>query len=158
MQIRLENDISCMRLALPPSMLLEADYTNSSPANMHDRNWVIGTHLMLLSASWYMRGIDARTSGARLSPKSFAFDKARILSAWKPEQVATAHPFYTFLLVNPFSNRHDAHAKDSISLSSCRDLSRLLLRQFADKWTIGLIASSKPNLILTQTCHDVRRY
>ncbi|KAF2845807.1 hypothetical protein T440DRAFT_522385 [Plenodomus tracheiphilus IPT5] len=141
MQIRLENDISCMRLALPPSMSLEADHTNSNPASMHDRNWVIGTHLMLLSASWYMRGIGARTSGTSLSPKSFAYDKARILSTWKPEQVAVAHPFYTFLLVNPFSDHHDAHAKDPISLSSCRDLSRLLLRQFASKWTVGLIAS-----------------
>lgn len=158
MQIRLENDISCMRLALPPSMLLETDHSNSNPANMHDRNWVIGTHLMLLSASWFMRGIGARTSGVSLSPKSFAFDKARILSTWKPEQVATAHPFYTFMLVNPFSDHHDAHVKDPISLSSCRDLSRLLLRQFASKWTIGLTASSKPDPNLTRACHDICTY
>lgn len=144
MQIRLENDISCMRLALPPSMSLEADCTNSDSSSVHDRNWVMGTHLMLLSASWYMRGIGARTSGASVSPDAFAFGKARLLSRWKPEHVATAHPFYTFLLVNPFSDHpQGGQSKDPISLSSCRDLSRLLLRQFAFKWTIGVIASSE---------------
>ncbi|KAI8931150.1 hypothetical protein NX059_011503 [Plenodomus lindquistii] len=141
MQIRLENDLSCMRLALPPSMSLEADHVNTNPASMHDRNWVMGTHMMLLSTSWYMNGIGARTSGASMMPNSFAFDKARILSRWKPEQIATAHPFFTFMLVNPFSDHNETQPKDPITLSSCRDLSRLLLRQFASKWTIGLIAS-----------------
>ncbi|KAH7083600.1 fungal-specific transcription factor domain-containing protein [Paraphoma chrysanthemicola] len=140
MQIRLENDISCTKLAFPPSMLLDTDRANSGAADKHDKNWVIGTHIMLLSASWYMRGIDARTTGESPLPNSFAFEKARILSKWRQEEIAIAHPFFTLLLVNAFSDHHDGQAVDSMSLSSCRDLSRLLLRQFSFKWNIGLVA------------------
>jgi hypothetical protein len=155
-RIRLEYDISCVKLALPPSMSLDAEFPISDPVGRLDRNWTIGTHLMIISASWLMHTVSTKTEAhvsipepknASSLPGSFPYDKARVLAQWRSEEVAVAHPFYTLMLINPFPESNNDHSGDLFALPSCRNLSRLLLRQFSFRWKIGLIASSKEDHI-----------
>ncbi|KAF2011974.1 hypothetical protein BU24DRAFT_453456 [Aaosphaeria arxii CBS 175.79] len=161
-QTMLENDLSCLRLALPNSMALGSDVVDFGPNSTHARNWVIGAHLMLSATSHILSRTNMKressasfamkhhtNDGISLPTRNIAYWNAKILSQWSPEDVADSHPFFAFLLIFPHPTITTSIAGDEDTLSSCRELTMLLQRQISRRWRCGSIA-----LRVNEICQD----
>lgn len=157
-KLTLENEICCFKLALPPSLRLDAETLTFTPSSFPRCNWVIGTHLMLMAVSFMVSGIvitenDDRSvssigGGAGSPLRQRAIDLSRIISLWDSRYIAVAHPFFTCMMLPPYAVDGDI-LKTQPLISSSHDLAKLVLAHIAERWKLGSVVSGKVNSFLT---------
>ncbi len=151
-KLTLENEICCFKLALPTSLRLDAETLAFAPTTFARCNWVVGTHLMLMAASFMVSGItimenDDRSvssvGGGLASPlRQRAIDLSRIISLWDSRYIAVAHPFFTCMMLPPYYVDGDI-LKTQPLIASSHDLGKLVLAHFSEKWKLGSVVSGK---------------
>lgn len=145
----MDNEISCLRLALPPSLRLQNDTASSGAASGARRNWMVGTQLALSGASFITDCLSIGTGerdGNNLDMANFsrlvharAFDFSRIASRWPTDHILAAHPLFCFLLLTPHVPATEPPVPSPLA-SSSREVVQLILSHVADVWKIGSIA------------------
>lgn len=162
-KLTLDNEITCFRLALPPTLQLDPELVVFTPDTFPKCNWVIGTHLMLMTASYMSAGLATIDSDDRsmsvvstggFSPLRLrAAELSRIVALWDSRYIAAAHPFYTCMMlpINAFEGEN-LHSQQLVATT--HNLSKLVLRHVGEKWRLGLVVRGKkillePILILT---------
>ena len=151
-KLTMENEICCFKLALPPSLRLDPETLVYSPSTFSRCNWVIGTHLMLMAASFMVSGIittendDHSVSSLNTSAASplrqRAIELSRIISLWDSRYIVVAHPFLTCMMLPPYAIEGDVLRSQPL-ISSTHDLAKLILAHFAEKWKLGSVVSGK---------------
>lgn len=140
-----QNEIGCLQLCLPPSFHLRPTYLepqNGTTAN----NWIIGTHLLLVVASYMIRALkssrqhtDSEVDVDNSSPQHIrALETSTVLRMWPPNCLSTAHPFWASALCPIFSTPYT----NAVSLATCQSfgsLINLVFQKFADNWELGRI-------------------
>lgn len=157
-KLTLENEVCCFKLALPPSLRLDADTLTFTPQTFTRCNWVIGTHLMLMAASFMVSGITTTENDDRSvssmgggvgSPlRQRAIDLSRIISLWDSRYIAVAHPFFTCMMLPPYAVDGDILRTQPL-ISSSHDLAKLVLAHVAEKWKLGSVVSGKQDYFPT---------
>ncbi|KIW75146.1 hypothetical protein Z517_11918 [Fonsecaea pedrosoi CBS 271.37] len=155
-KLTLENEICCFKLALPASLRLDAETLTFTPATFARCNWVIGTHLMLMAASFMVSGIitaenDDRSvssvGGGSSSPlRQRAIDLSRIISLWDSRYIAVAHPFFTCMMLPPYYVDGDILRTQPL-IASSHDLGKLVLAHFSERWKLGSVVSELAKIL-----------
>ncbi|OQV00431.1 Fungal Zn2-Cys6 binuclear cluster domain-containing protein [Cladophialophora immunda] len=155
-KLTLENEICCFKLALPASLRLDAETLTFTPATFARCNWVIGTHLMLMAASFMVSGIataendDRSVSSVGASGPSplrqRAIDLSRIISLWDSRYIAVAHPFFTCMMLPPYYVDGDILRTQPL-IASSHDLGKLVLAHFSERWKLGSVVSELAKIL-----------
>ncbi|KEF55547.1 uncharacterized protein A1O9_08297 [Exophiala aquamarina CBS 119918] len=144
----LKNEISCLRLSLPPNFRLSTDYMSSSAPRCRS-NWIIGTHLTLSTASFiteYLSLLDD-CEGRRLGDASNfsillqtrALEISRFAWRWPTEHIRSAHPFFACLLLTPHVQGLESPLKSS-PIASSGEVIKLIQSHLGEIWKLGLTA------------------
>ena len=108
----LDNDISCLKLSLPTAFRIEMEGLTFDSATFAKSNWIIGTHLMILSATFAStvmvitdkHGLLVSQNSNHLgNARMRAFELSKIVSRWSAEYVPFAHPFLACFCPAPLS-------------------------------------------------------
>lgn len=155
-KLTLENEICCFKLALPPSLRLDTETLAFTPTTFPRCNWVIGTHLMLMAASFMVSGIapadnddrSVSSTGAGISSplRQRAIDLSRIISLWDSRYIAVAHPFFTCMMLPPYYVDGDI-LKTQPLIASSHDLGKLVLEHFSQKWRLGSVVAEIAKMV-----------
>ncbi|KAJ9611191.1 hypothetical protein H2200_004374 [Cladophialophora chaetospira] len=155
-KLTLENEICCFKLALPTSLRLDAETLTFTPTTFARCNWVIGTHLMIMAASFMVSGItivenDDRSvssmgTGLGSPLRQRAIDLSRIISLWDSRYIAVAHPFLTCMMLPPYYVDGDI-LKTQPLIASSHDLGKLVLAHFSEKWKLGSVVSELAKMV-----------
>ncbi|EXJ73509.1 uncharacterized protein A1O5_03270 [Cladophialophora psammophila CBS 110553] len=155
-KLTLENEICCFKLALPASLRLDAETLTFTPVTFARCNWVIGTHLMLMAASFMVSGIatadndDRSVSSVGASAPSplrqRAIDLSRIISLWDSRYIAVAHPFFTCMMLPPYYVDGDILRTQPL-IASSHDLGKLVLAHFSERWKLGSVVSELAKIL-----------
>ncbi|KIV96559.1 hypothetical protein PV10_00408 [Exophiala mesophila] len=173
-KMMLDNEITCFRLALPPTLQLDPELVVFTPETFSKCNWVIGTHLMLMTASYISgamgaaesddRSSSAASAAAGLSPLRLkAVELSRIIGLWDSRYIATAHPFFTCMLL-PFNVFEFETLRSQQLIATTHNLSKLVLRHVGEKWRLGLVCCEiakmveRPNNLTDQEKQLAKRY
>lgn len=143
----LENDISCLRLSLPPHFNIVTGALCSNSTNFVENNWILGTHLLLTAATYMTTALSVEDLAVPSSPSpnalgstsattAWAFSISRIVSQWTPEYIHTAHPFLACSLMRPTLPKAQAWGQPQL-LHSTDDLTTLVLQKFAERWPLA---------------------
>jgi hypothetical protein len=140
-----QNEIACLQLSLPPSFHLRSTYLESQNGTTAN-NWIIGTHLLLVAASYMIRALkssrqhtDSDADVDHSSPQHIrALETSTVLRMWPPNCLSTAHPFWAAALCPIFSTPF-TNAVSSATSQSFGSLTNLVLQRFADNWELGRI-------------------
>ncbi|KAH8807757.1 fungal-specific transcription factor domain-containing protein [Xylogone sp. PMI_703] len=137
-KVSVENEISCLRLALPPIFNIEIDSPAFQEAPFSKINWILGARLMLMSASAMARTIIppsadmADTSGVM---RFFMFEFSRIVSRWPAGYVSLAHPFFACMVLP--NSVVASHAASEELTASTQNLADMVLSHLGTKWKIA---------------------
>lgn len=144
----LKNEISCLRLALPPGFRLGTDHI-SSPASKCRSNWIIGTHLTLSTASFiteYLSLLDdcegrrpGNSSNFSVLLQTRALEISRFAWRWPMEHIRSAHPFFACLLLTPYIPGLEFPLK-SLPIASSGEVIKLIQSHLGEIWKLGLTA------------------
>ncbi|OAP58469.1 hypothetical protein AYL99_07559 [Fonsecaea erecta] len=155
-KLTLENEICCFKLALPASLRLDAETLSFTPTTFARCNWVIGTHLMLMAASFMVSGIaaaendDHSVSSVGTSASSplrqRAIDLSRIISLWDSRYIAIAHPFFTCMMLPPYYVDGDILRTQPL-IASSHDLGKLVLAHFSERWKLGSVVAELAKIL-----------
>lgn len=155
-----QNEISCLKLSLPPSFHLRATYLDSQNGTTAN-NWIIGTHLLLVCASYLIQTLasarqhaDSHADVDHSSPQTIrALDTSAVLRMWPPNCLPTAHPFLASAICPIFSTPY-TNVVDSTTSQTFASLTNLVLQRFADNWELGgIMLRMFPSLtMLTGSC------
>ncbi|KIY03001.1 uncharacterized protein Z520_01467 [Fonsecaea multimorphosa CBS 102226] len=155
-KLTLENEICCFKLALPASLRLDAETLTFTPNTFARCNWVIGTHLMLMAASFMVSGITAAENDDRSvssvgasgsSPlRQRAIDLSRIISLWDSRYIAVAHPFFTCMMLPPYYVDGDILRTQPL-IASSHDLGKLVLAHFSERWKLGSVVAELAKIL-----------
>lgn len=159
-KMTLQNEIVCFKLALPASLRLEAEYLTFTPETFAKCNWVIGIHLMLMSASFMVSGIatadadDRSVSSASNSSlpslRTRAIELSRIIGVWDARYIALAHPFLTCMMLPPYAVDGEILRTQPLIVTS-HELAKLVLGHFGEKWKLGRVVSGKTVMICARS-------
>lgn len=147
-KVKLQTDITCFRLALPPSFQVSVQPISFDSKTFGRKNWIMGTHLMLAGAS-YMASTCLTEDPAGSSP--IPADTSRIqaalgvrdatiltlVSQWAPEYLGCAHPFFACTFIPPCPPKSRL-CLSNVSLST-KDITALVLGKFAQRWRLASI-------------------
>lgn len=147
-QTVLENEISCVKLALPPNFQQRPEHLgldNGPAAN----NWIIGTHLLLSTASYLIHVLSSIKDDKSLPPEERndlvsrerfrVVEMSAILRMWPPSCIPTAHPFLSVSLCPLFGSPTQT-ILDSPTYQSFDKLASLVQTRFGEKWDLGQLA------------------
>jgi hypothetical protein len=141
----LENELGCLRLSLPPVSRLRT-YTECDQDTICS-NWIVGSHLLLSATAFMIRVLQSvgQTSspkdehGESSSQASHVLETTAILRMWPPDCIPTAHPFWAHAIC-PLFAFPSLDITDPPIYQSCRNLSDLVLKRFAERWELGRLA------------------
>lgn len=143
----LENDISCLKLALPRKFDIVTQALCWDDTNYVENNWILGTQLFIASATFmisetrvndFLRSNNSSPSGMDIESALIerTFSISRILSRWAPEYIGRAHPFLPCSLMPPSRPWPRLHTEPALCQST-EDLTTLALKRFAERWKLA---------------------
>lgn len=148
----LQNEINCLKLALPSFFGLTNQPMDTDELHHSNRNWVIGTHLLLSSSTYISRNLPIRDFDASaVGPGLFGgpsglrdriFELSRITSQWPADYTAAAHPFFSCMMLNVYVPNAEIPFQSDL-LSSCDAVVRLLQARLGEYWQLGILALRK---------------
>ena len=148
----LQNEINCLKLALPSFFDLTNQPMDTDELHHSNRNWVIGTHLLLSSSTYISRNLPIRDFDASIvGPGLFGgpsglrdriFELSRITSQWPADYTAAAHPFFSCMMLNVYVPNAEIPFQSDL-VSSCDAVVRLLQARLGEYWQLGILALSK---------------
>ena len=147
----LENEISCLKLALPAAFHAQPgplSLENGAAAN----NWIVGIHLFLSTASHMIfilstiqddRSTASQDRDDNLARENFqVLELSSILRMWPPSCISTAHPFLVMMLC-PMFELPPKSILQSPTYQSLETLVALIQEKFGEYWDLGQLALSK---------------
>ena len=143
----LKNEISCLRLALPPNFRLSTDYVSQAPKCRS--NWIIGTHITLSTVSFiteYLSPLDkcegrqpSDASNFSVPLQTRALEISRFAWRWPIEHIRSAHPFFACILLTPHIQGLEFPVKSS-PIASSSEVIKLIQSHMGEIWKLGLTA------------------
>lgn len=142
----LKSDVSCLRLARPPSLSVDVDLVTFDSESLAQKNWIVGTDLFLAQSAFLLCGVKTADCGDQdvadvqlITPlRTRALEMMRIMSRWAPEEIDATHPFFAYCIA-PAREQQTGQSVDGPVLSCLRDLAALVQRRIAKKWKLGSI-------------------
>lgn len=144
-KLAMDDEISCLKLSLPSAFNIETEGLTFDGASFGKSNWIIGTHLMLLVASFAASLIGVSDNAdLGLSPQNSyhpgaarmrAFELSKIISRWSVEYITVAHPFFSCSILPP-SLAWSQHTV-SEDFKSSQHLTELVISRFGEKWNLA---------------------
>lgn len=144
----LETAFNCLRLSLPSSFHILRHRPGFEADNFADCNWIMGTHLILMTASSMFASISATKTdqssplsvlGQRLddSPRLWALALSHLMGAWPVEYMTAAHPFFVCMLIPTHLHAAVSGVQLRSSLEGVEQMVQLIMMHFAEKWKLG---------------------
>lgn len=139
----LANEISCLRIALPPITRSGTMYLDSE-SDIASKNWIIGCHLLLTAASdmvYRSYSGEQATSISQDQDESArqqhrVLEISALLRMWPPECLSNAHPFWPYTLCS-FVAFPSVNAVDAPTYRSFRNLCDMIGKKLAERWSLG---------------------
>lgn len=131
----LVESIICLSLAMHERFGLETHPLHFSPETFSRCNWIIGMHLMLNNARVCLSGSDSMLAHGSAT---CARDLACIIYHWHPEYIYLSHPFFAASLL-PDRLHPSIHSVRPLDISCNMEMQRLILKQCARVWKLGLV-------------------
>jgi hypothetical protein len=148
-KLTLENEINCFKLSLPAPFRLETEVLTFDSESFARSNWIIGTNLMLMTASVFLssiRVVETDRSNASESSANMdlplrvrAMELSRIVSRWSPGYICLSHPFFAAATMLPVHLSDDSSPISQPIIASSQELGRRLLAQFGEVWKLGSV-------------------
>ncbi|KAH7161944.1 fungal-specific transcription factor domain-containing protein [Dactylonectria estremocensis] len=135
-QEELVDALICFNLAMSQRFSLETHAVLFDSESLTKHNWIIGMHLMLMSAHACLSGFGAtHSAGSLIHTREFS----RIIQHWHPETVALSHPFLACTLFIPQASLPNETLQPFSTLKSNIEMSRLMLAQYGSVWKLGSV-------------------
>ncbi|KAH7121382.1 hypothetical protein EDB81DRAFT_813884 [Dactylonectria macrodidyma] len=126
----------CFNLAMSQRFSLETYAVLFDIKSLTKHNWVIGMHLMVMSARACLSVFDAAHSAGSLM---YTREFSRIIQHWHPETVALSHPFLACTLFLPQASVSNEMLGPFSTFNSNIEMSRLMLAQYGSVWKLGSV-------------------
>jgi hypothetical protein len=136
---QLQMAINCFRLALPGRFHLNNQALLFMEDNYVASNWVLGTHLLLLSARVALERASIPANTAERS-QIFRTDMLRIVNVWPPEYIAQSHPFICCLFMGDGAEFVTPLVDATEPLTSLQNhLLKLVISQYTEYWNLASV-------------------
>ncbi|KAJ4176041.1 hypothetical protein NW767_015575 [Fusarium falciforme] len=134
-QKELADSVMCLNLAITQRFGLEIHPISFNSERFANSNWIIGMHLMLITARAFVSMM--QESSAALNIRELS----RVVLHWHPEYVSLSHPFLACALLPASMQQptHESNQRPSENWDAHRDLIQLVLTRFASVWKLGSI-------------------
>ncbi|OAL44001.1 hypothetical protein IQ07DRAFT_649778 [Pyrenochaeta sp. DS3sAY3a] len=144
----LETAFNCLRLSLPPSFHILRHRPGFEADNFANCNWIMGTHLILMTVSSMFALISANKTDQSSplsvlgqkpddSPRLWALALSRLMGAWPVEYMTAAHPFFVCMLIPTHLHTAATGVQLRSSLEGVEQMVELIMMHFAKKWKLG---------------------
>lgn len=147
--------LNCMKLSWPSSFDILMNPPRFEPYTFADLNWVLGTHLMLMTA-YSLLDSAAKDGGGISSPMSAVSQASdgrkslrevsftQLVMRWPPDFMVAAHPFFICnVMPTNFESGGPSKTKIKASYDAVGDAGELVIARFAEKWKLAGQALSK---------------
>lgn len=149
---------NCLKLSLPASFHILSYPPSFEPKNFAAGNWIMGTHLMLMTAYSVFASLSTGTTEglALLSGANGNSDKptrirdvafSQLVARWPVEYMTAAHPFFVCMLMPTHieTSESSLSAQVGCSLEGVEQMAELIMTRLSEKWKLaGEIRGKNP--------------